>query len=50
MDEFGMNFPLPFLSIKKDDIWCVFFHKIKDGIFIKLQDEFQVCFSSVYEV
>ena len=38
-----------FLSIKKDDIQCVFFHKIKDGIFITLQNEFQVYFSSVYE-
>ena len=38
MDEFGMNFPLPFFKhkIKKDDIQYVFFHNMKDRKFITL--------------
>ena len=32
----GWIFLYLFLSIKKDDIQCVFFHKIKDGYFITL--------------
>ena len=48
MDGFGMNFPPPFFKHKKDDIQCVFFHKIKDGNFIMLWNEFQgvffICF------
>ena len=44
----GWNFLHLFLSIKKDDIQFVFFHKIKDGNFITLWNEFQgvffICF------